>query len=54
MLAARHEHVPVPIASITKLMTALVVLEAGKKLWQKALGTKVNTAPLVAGAPEDV
>lgn len=30
VLAARHEHVPVPIASITKLMTALVVLEAGQ------------------------
>jgi len=28
VLAARHEHVPVPIASITKLMTALVVTEA--------------------------
>jgi D-alanyl-D-alanine endopeptidase (penicillin-binding protein 7) len=32
VLAARHEHVPVPIASITKLMTALVVLEAGQPL----------------------
>jgi len=30
VLAARHEHVPVPIASITKLMTALVVLDAGQ------------------------
>ena len=28
VLAARHERDPVPIASITKLMTALVVLEA--------------------------
>jgi D-alanyl-D-alanine endopeptidase (penicillin-binding protein 7) len=32
VLAARHEHVPVPIASITKLMTALVVLEAGQPM----------------------
>ena len=32
VLAARHEHVAVPIASITKLMTALVVLEAGQSL----------------------
>lgn len=30
VLAARHEREPVPIASITKLMTALVVLEAGQ------------------------
>jgi D-alanyl-D-alanine endopeptidase (penicillin-binding protein 7) len=34
VLAARHERVPVPIASITKLMTALVVLEAGQPLDQ--------------------
>jgi D-alanyl-D-alanine endopeptidase (penicillin-binding protein 7) len=32
VLAARHEHVAVPIASITKLMTALVVLEAGQPM----------------------
>jgi D-alanyl-D-alanine endopeptidase (penicillin-binding protein 7) len=32
VLAARHEHTPVPIASITKLMTALVVLEAGQPM----------------------
>ena len=32
VLAARHEHVPVPIASITKLMTALAVLEAGQPM----------------------
>jgi D-alanyl-D-alanine endopeptidase (penicillin-binding protein 7) len=31
VLAARHERMPMPIASITKLMTALVVLEAGQK-----------------------
>ena len=32
VLAARHERIPVPIASITKLMTALVVLAAGQPL----------------------
>lgn len=32
VLAARHERTPVPIASITKLMTALVVLEAGQPM----------------------
>lgn len=32
VLAARHERVPMPIASITKLMTALVVLEAGQPM----------------------
>jgi D-alanyl-D-alanine endopeptidase (penicillin-binding protein 7) len=32
VLAARHELVPMPIASITKLMTALVVLEAGQPM----------------------
>jgi D-alanyl-D-alanine endopeptidase (penicillin-binding protein 7) len=32
VLAARHEDVAVPIASITKLMTALVVLEAKQPL----------------------
>jgi serine-type D-Ala-D-Ala endopeptidase (penicillin-binding protein 7) len=32
VLAARHERVAAPIASITKLMTALVVLEAGQPL----------------------
>jgi len=31
VLAARRERVPMPIASITKLMTALVVLEAGQQ-----------------------
>lgn len=31
VLAARHERMPMPIASITKLMTALVVLEAGQQ-----------------------
>jgi D-alanyl-D-alanine endopeptidase (penicillin-binding protein 7) len=32
VLAARNERIAVPIASITKLMTALVVLEAGQSL----------------------
>ena len=32
VLAARHENVAVPIASITKLMTAMVVLEAEQPL----------------------
>jgi D-alanyl-D-alanine endopeptidase (penicillin-binding protein 7) len=32
VLAARGEHIPVPIASITKLMTALVVLEADQPM----------------------
>jgi len=34
VLAARNERVAVPIASITKLMTALVVLEAGQPMDQ--------------------
>ncbi len=32
VIAARHEHTPVPIASITKLMTAMVVLDAGQPM----------------------
>ena len=34
VLAARHDGVAAPIASITKLMTALVVLEAGQSMDQ--------------------
>ena len=34
VLAARYDDVPAPIASITKLMTALVVLEAGQPMDQ--------------------
>ncbi len=34
VLAARHDNVAAPIASITKLMTALVVLEAGQSMDQ--------------------
>ena len=32
VLASRHENTPVPIASITKLMTALVIVEAGQPM----------------------
>jgi D-alanyl-D-alanine endopeptidase (penicillin-binding protein 7) len=32
VLAARRERIPLPIASITKLMTALVVLDAGQPM----------------------
>jgi D-alanyl-D-alanine endopeptidase (penicillin-binding protein 7) len=35
VLASRRETTPAPIASITKLMTALVVLEAGQPLEEK-------------------
>jgi outer membrane protein assembly factor BamB len=36
-------------AAVVTRDTELVVLEAGKTLWRKPLGTKVTTAPLVAG-----
>lgn len=36
-------------AAVVTRDNELVVLEAGKKAWQKALGTRVVTAPLVAG-----
>jgi serine-type D-Ala-D-Ala endopeptidase (penicillin-binding protein 7) len=56
VLAARHERVPVPIASITKLMTALVVLEAGQPLDQMLTltaadvrGTTGSTSRLAPG-----
>ncbi len=39
VLAARNEHVAVPIASITKLMTALVVLEARQPMGEMILLT---------------
>jgi D-alanyl-D-alanine endopeptidase (penicillin-binding protein 7) len=32
VLAARHDDIPAPIASITKLMTAMVVLDAGQPM----------------------
>ena len=56
VLAARNEHVAVPIASITKLMTALVVLEAGQPMDQVVTitaddvrGTAGNASRLAAG-----
>ncbi len=57
VLAARNERVAVPIASITKLMTALVVLEAGQPLDETVAiskddvrGTPGSTSRLAAGA----
>ncbi len=56
VLAARNERTAVPIASITKLMTALVVLEAGQSLDQVVTinaddvrGTAGNSSRLAAG-----
>jgi D-alanyl-D-alanine endopeptidase (penicillin-binding protein 7) len=56
VLAARNERTAVPIASITKLMTALVVLEAGQSLDQAVTinaedvrGTAGNGSRLAAG-----
>ena len=57
VLAARNEHVAVPIASITKLMTALVVLDAGQPMDEKLSitredirGTAGGSSRLAAGA----
>ena len=57
VLAARNEKVAVPIASITKLMTALVVLEAGQPMDETIAitrddvrGTPGSTSRLAAGA----
>lgn len=57
VLAARNEHVAVPIASITKLMTAIVVLEAGQPMDEKlsitredVKGTAGGSSRLAAGA----
>ncbi len=57
VLAARNERVAVPVASITKLLTALVVLDAGQSM-QQALtitaddvrGTAGNASRLPVGA----
>jgi D-alanyl-D-alanine endopeptidase (penicillin-binding protein 7) len=56
VLAARNERTAVPIASITKLMTALVVLEAGQSMEQVVTinaddvrGTAGNHSRLAAG-----
>ena len=57
VLAARNEHTPAPIASITKLMTALVVLDAGQPLEESLTitaedvrGTPGGTSRLAVGA----
>jgi len=57
VLAARNERVAVPIASITKLMTALVVLEAGQPMDETIAitrddvrGTPGSSSRLAAGA----
>jgi len=47
VLAARNEKVALPIASITKLMTALVVLEAGQPLDEQITITQAD----VRGTP---
>jgi D-alanyl-D-alanine endopeptidase (penicillin-binding protein 7) len=56
VLAARNERTAVPIASITKLMTALVVLEAGQSMDQivtinadDVRGTAGNASRLASG-----
>jgi D-alanyl-D-alanine endopeptidase (penicillin-binding protein 7) len=56
VLAARNERTAVPIASITKLMTALIVLDAGQSLDQvititaeDVRGTAGNGSRLAAG-----
>ncbi|MCU0975390.1 MAG: serine hydrolase [Steroidobacteraceae bacterium] len=50
VLAARHEHTPVPIASITKLMTALVVLDAGQPLDEVLTITRADLDGTVGGS----
>ena len=50
VLAARHERVPVPIASITKLMTALVVLEAGQPMDEMLTITSGDVAGTAGGS----
>ena len=42
VLASRREHRPAPIASITKLMTALVVLEAGQPMDEELVITAAD------------
>ena len=49
VLAARHERAPVPIASITKLMTALVVLEAGQPMDERLTITSGDVAGTAGG-----
>ena len=50
VLAARNEHVAAPIASITKLMTAIVVLEAGQPMDEKLSITKDDVKGTAGGA----
>lgn len=57
VLAARNERAAVPVASITKLMTALVVLDAGQSMRQTLTitaddvrGTAGNSSRLPVGA----
>ena len=50
VLAARHERTPVPIASITKLMTALVVLEAGQPMDEVLTITRADLDGTVGGS----
>jgi D-alanyl-D-alanine endopeptidase (penicillin-binding protein 7) len=50
VLAARHETTPVPIASITKLMTALVVLEGGQPLDEVLTITRADLDGTVGGS----
>lgn len=49
VLAARHERIPVPIASITKLMTALVVLEVGQPMDEMLTITSDDVRGTVGG-----
>lgn len=50
VLAARHARTPVPIASITKLMTALVVLEAGQPMDELLTITRADLDGTVGGS----
>jgi D-alanyl-D-alanine endopeptidase (penicillin-binding protein 7) len=49
VLAARHERVAVPIASITKLVTALVVLEADQPMVEKISITREDVHGTAGG-----
>ena len=50
VLAARRERIAVPIASITKLMTALVVLESGQPMDEKISITRDDVRGTAGGA----
>ena len=49
VLASRHGQTPMPIASITKLMTALVVLEAGQPLDERLAITREDVQRTAGG-----